>query len=68
MGQMAGNIEVKNHNPDNLFIGNNKFVSGTVKLAASGTAKDGHVLSDNCWSVLSAVPSWGLYDERKLAL
>ena len=58
MGQMAGNIEVKNHNPDNLFIGNNKFVSGTVKLAASGTAKDGYVLThdltNNVWEVATA--------------
>lgn len=38
------NMEIINHTPDNLFIGNNKFETGTVTVATSGTVKDGYVV------------------------
>ena len=38
------NMEIINHTPDNLFVGNNKFETGTVTVAASGTVKDGYVV------------------------
>ena len=37
-------MEVFNHTPDNLFVGNNKFTSGTVTVASGATVKDGYVL------------------------
>lgn len=37
-------MEVFNHTPDNLFVGNNKFTSGTVTVASGATIKDGYVL------------------------
>ena len=37
-------MEVFNHTPDNLFVGNNKFTSGTVTVAAGASVKDGYVL------------------------
>lgn len=38
------NMEIINHTPDNLFVGNNKFETGTITVAASGTVKDGYVV------------------------
>lgn len=50
------NIEVVNHTPDNLFIGNNKFVDGTITCGAGATLKDGYLmkLSSGKWVVAAA--------------
>lgn len=47
MGNITGNIQIINHGPDNLFIGDNEFASEVLSLAAATTAKDGYVLKRN---------------------
>lgn len=44
MGNINGNMEIKHHAPDNLFLDDCRFQSETLKVAASATAKDGYVL------------------------
>lgn len=50
------NKEVINHTPDNVFIGNNKFVDGTITCGANATLKDGYLMkySDGKWAAAEA--------------
>lgn len=47
MGNITGNSQIINHEPDDLFIGDNEFASEVLSLAAATTAKDGYILKRN---------------------
>ena len=47
MGNITGNSQIINHEPDDLFIGDNEFASEVLSLAATTTAKDGYILKRN---------------------
>lgn len=44
MENMKGNIEIINHEPDNLLLGDNEFASETLTLQNNEVVKDGYVL------------------------
>lgn len=50
MGKIAGNFESVQHETDDLFLGDNKFKTAVVSVAAGKTLKDGYVLSRNATS------------------